>query len=275
MTRYMNTLINKLPHTLLTNIFYLWRIFGTAISFALFGVFGMAIGLVLSFLQLVGILNQKKLQHTARATISYSFQIYILFMQSIGLLKIEVIGQEQLSQPGAKLFIANHPTLLDVVFLISLIKDTNCIVKGKLFHNPFTRPPISACNFIHSDTPEMINNAVQALQSDENLIIFPEGTRSTPGTSLTFMRGAANIALSANINLTPITIKCSQPFLLKNTHWYSIPSSPPTVSIEIHKPLDISDINKLNIMPSKKARILTTKMTDFFTEKLFDQNDIN
>ena len=61
-------------------------------------------------------------------------------MRHTGVLTYHIEGQEHLNETG-RLIIANHPSLIDVVFLIALIRDTNCIVKDSLVNNPFTRGP--------------------------------------------------------------------------------------------------------------------------------------
>jgi hypothetical protein len=44
------------------------------------------------------------------------------------------------------MIIANHPSLIDVVFLIGLVRQANCVVKQSLWENPFTRGPVRAPN---------------------------------------------------------------------------------------------------------------------------------
>jgi hypothetical protein len=97
---------------------YLWRLFGTGVSFFLFGVVGVLFwGILFPLLDkfiMQGI--PKKLR--SRLLMNRIFHIYMEFMRIIGILTYEVHGGERLNAPG-RLVIANHPSLLDVVFLIS------------------------------------------------------------------------------------------------------------------------------------------------------------
>jgi 1-acyl-sn-glycerol-3-phosphate acyltransferase len=43
------------------------------------------------------------------------------------------------------MIIANHPSLIDVVVLIGLVRDANCVVKQSLWHNPFHPWPGERC----------------------------------------------------------------------------------------------------------------------------------
>ena len=49
-------------------------------------------------------------------------------MRALGLITYEIKGRERLL-PRGQLIIANHPSLLDVCFIIALIEESDCIVK--------------------------------------------------------------------------------------------------------------------------------------------------
>jgi len=121
--------------------------------------------------------------------------------------------------------IANHPSLIDVVVLISVIPDANCIVKQSLWHNPFTRGPIRAAQYIsNSGSLDMLEEAADALREGQTLIVFPEGTRTTSGQPPEFHRGAASIALRGAQVITPVIIRVEPTTLTKAEPWYSVPS---------------------------------------------------
>jgi len=102
------------------------------------------------------------------------------------------------------MIVANHPSLIDVVFLIGLMRQTNCVVKQSLFQNPFTRGPVRDAGYISNDgSADMLDAAADALREGQTLIIFPEGTRTTPGAAPAFHRGGAAIALRGATIITP------------------------------------------------------------------------
>jgi 1-acyl-sn-glycerol-3-phosphate acyltransferase len=167
--------------------------------------------------------NPQRRQHRARATISRLFWMFIRFMARAGVLTYEVQGAERLGRAG-QMIIANHPSLIDVVFLIGLVRDANCVVKQSLWHNPFTRGPVRSSGYISNDgSIEMLDTAAHALQSGQTLIIFPEGTRTQPGKPPVFHRGGAAIALRGAKVITPVTIHVSPTTLTKAEPWYRIP----------------------------------------------------
>lgn len=110
-------------------------------------------------------------------------------MARTGVLTYDIQGAERLGRPG-QMIIANHPSLIDVVFLIGLVRRANCVVKKSLWENPFTRGPLRSTEYISNDgSMDMLDAAANALQSGQTLIIFPEGTRTQPGQAPAFHRG--------------------------------------------------------------------------------------
>ena len=52
-------------------------------------------------------------------------------MHRLGIMRYKINGLEKLNRPG-QLILANHPTLIDIVFLLSRIPVASCIVKKKI-----------------------------------------------------------------------------------------------------------------------------------------------
>ncbi|MGP0171791.1 lysophospholipid acyltransferase family protein [Pseudomonas sp. NCHU5208] len=203
---------------------YAWRLIATALSFALFGIGGVLLRvLVFPLLALLpGDILRRRTR--ARAVVSWTFRVFVQFMYRTGVLTYEVEGAERLGRPG-QMVIANHPSLIDVVVLIAFIRDANCVVKQSLWDNPCMRGPIRAAQYIsNSGSLDMLDEAAGALQSGETLIVFPEGTRTVPGNNPEFHRGAAAIAVRGASIVTPVVISVTPTTLTKAEPWYSIPS---------------------------------------------------
>ncbi|WP_208651094.1 lysophospholipid acyltransferase family protein [Ectopseudomonas khazarica] len=203
---------------------YVWRLVATALSFALFGIGGVLLR-VLVF-PLLALLPGDTLQRRtrARAVVSWTFRVFVQFMYRMGVLTYEVEGAERLGRPG-QMVIANHPSLIDVVVLIAFIRDANCVVKQSLWENPCMRGPIRAAQYIsNSGSLDMLDEAAGALHNGETLIVFPEGTRTVPGCNPAFHRGAAAIAVRGASIVTPVVISVTPTTLTKAEPWYSIPS---------------------------------------------------
>lgn len=211
---------------MLKRINYLWRLFATGLSFTVFGIGGFFLGVFIMPLLGVFCRDQNNKNRRSQHLLHYSFYFFIGLMHRLGIMTYEIEGLEKLNRPG-QLIIANHPTLIDIVFLISRIPKVSCIVKSKLLNNPFMRWVIINTGFISNHDPEkLIDECVNHLQAGGIMVIFPEGTRTVPGEAYRFQRGAAAIALQAKTILTPVVITCIPSTLTKAEKWYQIPDRP-------------------------------------------------
>src|SRR5688572_29221146 len=172
-----------------------WRLLVTGLSFFSFGVGALIVGTVLlPIVKLIPAARDVK-RRRARAVMSAALRFFVGFMRRGGVLTYEFHGRERLGRPG-QLVIANHPTLIDVVFLLAFMPEASCVVKQGLWRNPLTRWAVTLAEFIPNDqTASMIEGAAGALRDQQALIVFPEGTRTRSNESMVFHRGAANIAL--------------------------------------------------------------------------------
>lgn len=244
---------------------YTWRFFATALSFLIFGIGGLLIPAFITASALV-IRSPEKRERFSKLTIHRSFSLFVGFMRCVGVLSYEIQDLDRIAKPG-QLIVANHPTLIDIVFLIALIPQADCVVKSGLLNNPFTRGPIKAAGYIANNNPDdVIKAAQQSLSRGNSLIIFPEGTRSTPGKPMTLQRGAANIAIRTANNLHPVIINCEPLFLTKQKKWYKVPTSRAHMRFRMGREIAIAPY--LDTAPSSAARRLTDDLLDFFTHEV-------
>jgi 1-acyl-sn-glycerol-3-phosphate acyltransferase len=218
---------------------WLWRLIATGLSFTFFGLGGLLLRVLVFPLQRLLPGDHAVRRRRARITISRTFRLFIQFMGKVGILTIDFRDAERLGRPG-QLVIANHPSLLDVVFLIGYMGDNaNCVVKHGLITNPFTRGPIQGAGYISNDqSPDMIERAADTLRNGETLVIFPEGTRTPMDSPPRFHRGACAIALRGARVVTPVVIRMNPRSLAKGQPWYRIPHRRMNYVIEVGQDID-------------------------------------
>jgi 1-acyl-sn-glycerol-3-phosphate acyltransferase len=211
-----------------------WRIAATGFCFACFGLGGLVLGLVVFPLFVLVVQRPQRRAAWARLTIHYLFRLFTALMCTVGVCRLEVRGRERLRREGL-LILANHPSLIDVVFLISLVRNADCIVKAALLRNPFTRGPVRAAGFVCNDSgPGLVDDCIAAVHGGSNLIIFPEGTRTPAGQAIgPLQRGAANLAVRGGIAVTPVRITCRPRMLGKNEKWWRVPARAGHFVIEV------------------------------------------
>lgn len=248
----------------------MWRLFGTSLSFFVFGFIGILLGLVLLPLAFVFIRDASIRKHIARSTIGFLFDWFARLMRGLGVLDYRVSGAEHIETSGNRIIIANHPSLIDVVYLLSIFPMADCVVKKAITHNPFMRGAVQPADYIsNDDTGSFLEDSINRLKDGASLMIFPEATRTVPGQPLAFKMGAASIAVRAGAEILPVVIKCSQSgYLSKHKPWYWIPQQKPNYEILIQPPSSINEF----VGDANSQRDATHKLNDalmaYFTAQL-------
>lgn len=242
---------------------YYYRIIATGIAFSYFGIGSLILASLI--IPSVKLFNKKdyKRQKKIKTIVHYNFKFFVGLMQFLGLINVKVKDKKLFENIKGCVVIANHPSLIDVVIFISLIKNHNSIVKAGLWNNFYMKNIVRELYISNALNPEdLLQESKKALNRGENIIIFPEGTRTTPGKSSKIQRGAARIALYSKKDLLPVKIKCEPIALLKNQKWYHIADEKmqyefiPKPSIKI-KNYDTKPENE-----AKTARKLTSDIKD-------------
>jgi len=247
------------------------RLIGTGIGFFLFGLGGLVIGIVLFPLIFIFIRNRDARQTVARKLVSNAFKLFLVIVKGLGVLSYEIEGVENAVVGNNQIIVANHPTLIDVIFLVSLFPMADCVIKEAITRNPFMRSVVLSTNYIPSgNTGQLLKTCVSRLKAGASLLLFPEGTRSIPGKPLDFKLGAASFAVKSNAEILFITIHCNQPrFLVKNEPWYRIPPERPFVSIRVYPSRSLETLIPEDLHPRQAIRDLNTAFLNFFNSKLF------
>jgi 1-acyl-sn-glycerol-3-phosphate acyltransferase len=244
-----------------------WRVLATGLSFALFGLGGLVLRVVVFPLLSLCLREPQARVRAARATIRLSFRAFVGLMRGLGVLRYEVHGLDKLDRPG-QLILANHPTLIDTVFLIAFVRNADCIVKGGLWNNPFTGGPVRAAGYVCNDRgPELVDDCIASLRAGGNLIVFPEGTRTPRGGAMELKRGAANIAVRGAQPVTPVLIACQPPTLGKGDKWWHVPPRQARFRIEVKDDIGIEPFTGPGVPDVMAARRLTEYLQHYFMEE--------
>ncbi|MGE5467984.1 MAG: lysophospholipid acyltransferase family protein [Ignavibacteria bacterium] len=246
---------------------YYWRLIATGLSFAIFGLGGLALTLLVFPLFLIFPGQGRVLR--ARRVIQKSFALFIWFMKSVGIMQFEVVGANRLRDCRNTLILANHPTLIDVVALISLMPDATCVVKQALWRNPFLSGVVRAAKYISNSEPHLlVDDCAAAVAAGTPLVIFPEGTRTRPGKPLRFLRGASYIALKSRLPILPVLITCDPSTLSKRERWYQIPDRAFHLRVEVREPIDAETWVTGAESAAIAARRLTQGLETYFSTEL-------
>jgi 1-acyl-sn-glycerol-3-phosphate acyltransferase len=216
-----------------------WRVLMTGWLFILFGSGGLLLSLVWFNLLLVFVRNNSHRREIARRSIAASFRLFLRIGRGLGVFDYRFENCDQLANDRGCLIVANHPTLLDYVFIASQAPHIGCLVKASLVNNPCFRGVIRAADYlVNSQGETLLPESQKRLAAGEAILIFPEGTRTRPGEPLVIQRGAANIAVRSGCELRLVHIHCDQRYLDKHSRWYQIPARKPMITVSVKQRID-------------------------------------
>jgi 1-acyl-sn-glycerol-3-phosphate acyltransferase len=219
-----------------------YRFVGQSLFWLLFGLIGIVVGFLVLPLVLLFVRDPQRRQVTARNVISACFSLFVWVACRTRLISLSVTGIENYDASRGQLILANHPTLIDVVILISLFPQVDCVIKEAVTKNPVMRTSVGTANYISNREPaDLLDSCAAALKSGASLLLFPEGTRSVAGKPLAFKPGAAEVAIRADAEILPVVVDCRPQFLAKHEPWYYIPPRPPHFDIRILAPIRARD----------------------------------
>lgn len=249
------------------------RIAGTAISFLVFGIGGLVLALVCLPVVRVVAKNARDREERAQYLVHLAFRFHVWVMQRVGVCTLTVRGDDRLREPGGHLIVANHPTLIDVVLIGSLMPQLDCLVKTDASRNPFMRGVVRAAGYVPNDLGEVVVEAcVARLRQGRSLLLFPEGTRSMKGGELgTFHRGAAHVALRSGRPILPLVLHCTPRALTRGQPWYDVGDRPMSFTIEVGQPIDPRKLVKEDESRGVASRKLTAALRDFYQARLYDR----
>lgn len=217
------------------------RRFGTGFMFATFGFAALILACV-AFPVIAVSRRREARDLAAQRLIHRTFRAFERLGIALHLFEVHDLGAERLrASPG--LVVANHPTLLDVVFLVARMPQADCIVKAEALRNPFLRPAVRIAGYVaNADGPAMLAACAERLRAGRSVIIFPEGTRSPRGGLRPFKRGAARVALQSQGLVTPVAIRCDPPALGKHQRWWGISARKLVFTLEVGAPFHATDL---------------------------------
>ena len=250
---------------------YLWRLFGTALSFAVFGIGGLVYGLLIFPLIFVFNRDRESRRVFARRLIGKGFGAFIALMKAVNVVDIRIEGSEHINDQRRQLIIANHPTLIDVVILISLFPQANCVIKEAVTRNPFMRSTVKAADYISNSEPEeLLESCVGYLGNGKSLLLFPEGTRTRHQEPIDFKAGAATVAARTEVDIVPIAIECEPLYLSKQLPWHYVPRTVPTFTIRVLPPRRATDLVPAEADERQYRHALNDALLDLIQSELAD-----
>lgn len=240
-----------------------WRVFASGFGFALFGAAGLVLSILVFPVLRLATRDTPAGRRRARETIAWTFRRFIGIMRLLGVYRYELVGFERLERNGL-LIVANHPSLIDTVFLLGFVPNSTCVVDAGLFRNSFTAGALLAAGYIRNGAgSQVLADCVASLDAGTNVLIFPEGTRTPRDGTIVLQRGAANIAVRAGRDLTPVVIQCSPRMAMKGEPWWRVPERRAFFSITVGNDICVGPYRAGADSPALAVRRLTAYVEQY------------
>jgi 1-acyl-sn-glycerol-3-phosphate acyltransferase len=162
-------------------------------------------------------------------------------MKSSGIITCDLAALDRLAGQTPLVIAANHPTLLDVILIVSRLPRVVCTAKAGLLDNFFVGASARLAGYIRNDaaTP-LVREGIRQLGSGRQLLVFPEGTRSGGGTVGPFKPGFALMAQYAGAPIQTVFIETNSHFLGKGWPLWRKPAFPLSYRVRLGPVLDVS-----------------------------------
>lgn len=217
-------------------------------------------------------LRRKDFGVVARAYVSHTFRVFLGFLNILHVSIRKVENEDDYRNIHSKIIIANHPSLLDFVYIMSLVPNSTCIVRGGLTKTPL-RGVIKQAYITNTTTFEdMCLECKKLTDMGCNVIIFPEGTRTPRHGKNNYKKGAARIALYCGCDVQPIFIGGSDKYGLgkHDPLWSYNHVEPylydfkklPVISIDEYK--DLSEPIAAKRLTDKMEQVLNSAGDDYY-----------
>ncbi|MBN1208081.1 MAG: 1-acyl-sn-glycerol-3-phosphate acyltransferase, partial [Myxococcaceae bacterium] len=155
-----------------------------------------------------------------------------------GMFQVKVTGKQFVPQNRNFLVIANHASHLDAGLIRTVLEEQGQKTVALAARDYFFDTPLKRAYFEnftdlipmdrHGSLRESLRLAGEALRMGYNLLIFPEGTRSTTGELLEFKPTLGYLALTYEVDVLPLYLKGTFEALPKGTMF------PKSKELEVH-----------------------------------------
>jgi len=192
---------------------------------------------------IIGKFNPSIKEKSSLAIVNWAFGIVIWFSG----VKLTIIGEENIPQDKAVLYISNHRSYFDIVLTyVRVPRPTGYIAKKEMLRIPLLSNWMKNLHCLFLDRDDLkeglktILQAINLIKSGVSICIFPEGTRNKVDAMMPFKEGSLKIAEKTGCPIIPIAITNSAEIF--ENHFPKFKKC--DVIIEYGKPVYINELDK-------------------------------
>jgi len=212
------------------------------------------------------LLSVKRGKVLGRWVTSYGFRCYLWLLAATGAFRFDLCALDALREAGPLIIAPNHPSLLDAVMVLSRLSDGACVMKADLIDNPIYGASARLADYIRNDDfIGAATQAVQTLKTGSQLLLFPEGTRTTRAPINRLRGGAALVSKRSGVPIQTVLIETTSPFLSKGWPLHRVPPLPVCYRVRLGR----------RFMPADNLRESIAELEAYLASELGSRNDID
>jgi 1-acyl-sn-glycerol-3-phosphate acyltransferase len=128
-------------------------------------------------------------------------------------IEVECEGLDHLDLRRSYVFMSNHQSVVDIAAIVSTLPVSwRFVAKRELLWIPFFGWALAMGGHVIVDrgnrekAVQSLKRAAARIRAGTNVIIFPEGTRSTSGTMGPFKSGGFHLAIESGVPIVPVSV---------------------------------------------------------------------
>jgi 1-acyl-sn-glycerol-3-phosphate acyltransferase len=223
-----------------------WRLprdLGLVIAgFPCYGI--LALGVTFACLPAALLTRGAKRKRVCQGIVHRGVAAWAALMEWTGVLRVEVDPRDLavLRALRGAVIAPNHPCLIDATFFLARLPHLTCLMKRSILDNPFMGATARLSGYLRNDHgADFIRQGRDALRAGENLLIFPEGTRTVQAPVNPFKKGFALIATLAGAPVQTVFIEMPVLFLGKRWPLWRLPVLPVRIEVRLGRQFRASE----------------------------------
>jgi len=178
-----------------------------------------------------------------------------------------------LAEGRPAVIVANHPSLLDVVFLMGALPRITYVAKESWVNGPLGSM-LRTCGHIGlpaarspADGAIALQRMIDALRAGRTLLVFPEGTRSPMHGLYPFQRGAFEAAIRVGAPIVRLVVRVEPSMLRKHQPWYDVSRRIVDFTVQELAPIEPSEL------PARGRQLVARVESDYRQALGLDSGD--
>jgi 1-acyl-sn-glycerol-3-phosphate acyltransferase len=196
---------------------------------------------------------------------SWGFRCYLHALALTGAFRFDLRALDALRDAGPLIIAPNHPSLLDAVMVLSRLPNVACVMKADLINNPIYGASARLSGYIRNDDfIGGVTEAVEDLGAGGQLLLFPEGTRTTRAPINRLKGGAPLVSKRSGVPIQTVLIETTSPFLSKGWPIHRIPPMPVCYRLRLGR----------RFMPKDNLRETIVELEAYLASELGSRNGV-